>query len=97
MDIILRLEEEKGCGAVENLAREAFWNGYIVLLQSRSLSCSPGVLGDKPWPPGADTATAQGIGGARSGPGTGRNPRKARFFAEQKMRPKNYALQGKAL
>jgi hypothetical protein len=25
-----------------------------------------GVLGDKPWPPVADTVTAQGIGGVRS-------------------------------
>jgi hypothetical protein len=36
--------------------------------------------------------SAQGIEGAGPpqvaiGPGTGRNPRKARFFAEQKMRP----------
>ncbi|MDR0410521.1 MAG: N-acetyltransferase [Treponema sp.] len=28
MDIILRLEEEKDYGAVENLTREAFWNLY---------------------------------------------------------------------
>jgi hypothetical protein len=59
-----------------------------------------GVLGDKPWPPAADTATAQRIGGVRSshgvwprsgqtlGPERGSaEPRKARFFAEQKMRP----------
>jgi hypothetical protein len=63
-----------------------------------------GVLGYKPCPPGADTATAQGIGGVRSSHGAGPHsgqatgpervsaePRKARFFAEQKMRP-NYAL-----
>jgi hypothetical protein len=30
-----------------------------------------GELGDKPWPPAADTVTAQGIGGARSGRGAG--------------------------
>jgi hypothetical protein len=37
--------------------------------------------------PAGRGATAQGIGGARSGPGTGRNPRKARFSAQPKMRP----------
>jgi hypothetical protein len=59
-----------------------------------------GVLGYKLWPPAADTATAQGIGGVRSSHGVwpqrgqtlgpervSAEPRKARFFAKQKMRP----------
>jgi hypothetical protein len=52
--------------------------------------CSPfGVLGDKPWPPGGHRNCARDWRGAER-PRKRRNPRKARFFAEQKMRPDFY-------
>jgi hypothetical protein len=45
-----------------------------------------GVLGFKPWPLGGHRNCAKDWRGAER-PRKRRNPRKARFFAEQKMRP----------
>jgi hypothetical protein len=78
-------KSERGC---ESALRIRFW----IFAQQNS---APGY---RLWPPAAGTVTAQGIGRARSGPGTGPpqvdrrrdgTPAKPGFFAacRKKMRP----------
>jgi hypothetical protein len=50
----------------------------------KGIMLTPWGLGCKPWPPGADTATAQGIGGARSGRASGGTPAKPGFRRSRK-------------